>query len=91
MTNNTDSEKLFLSVNAGKSVARHFCDAVWEYNIENKKTYVYFDTLARDKENQWWSIDELTEYFKDTTLVKTDFEIWDTYFNDEFLTAFVKN
>lgn len=91
MTNNTDSEKLFLSVNAGKSVARHFCDAVWEYNIENKKTYVYFDTLARDKENQWWSIDELTEYFKNTTLAKADFEIWDTYFNDEFLTAFVKN
>lgn len=91
MINNTDSEKIPLSANAGKSVARHFCDAVWEYNVKNKKTYVYFDTLARDKENQWWSIDELTEYFKDTTLVKTDFEIWDRYFNDEFLTAFCKN
>lgn len=91
MINNTDSEKKSLSVNINKSVARHFCDAVWEYNIKRKKVYIYFDTLARDKENQWWNIDELTEYFKNTTLVKTDFEIWDTYFNDGFLSAFIKN
>lgn len=67
---------------------KHFCDALWEYDLEKNQIYLHFDGMTPQLCGQWRDYRELSRIYREQYVHPIDLDIWDSFVSEEKLRGF---
>ena len=66
----------------------HFCDAVWEYNINTNEIFLHHDNMDPELCGCWMPYDEVSRRYQETYVYPLDLAVWQHYMAPEALRSF---
>ena len=64
---------------------RHYCDLIWEYDLNKNKLFIHYDRIIPECENRWYGVEEIASLVKNEYLFEVDRPAWEKYLNKDYL------